>query len=69
VGGNVDFFMNAVNWLLERDSLLGIAPKVQGELRLDMDRRQLRIMFALMVLALPATFAAVGVLVWFRRRA
>ncbi|MDD4872589.1 MAG: GldG family protein [Kiritimatiellae bacterium] len=68
VGGNEDFFMSAVNWLLERDSLMGIAPKKPGELRLDMDRERLRIMFILVVMGIPGAVAFIGLMVWLKRR-
>lgn len=68
VGGNEDFFMSAVNWLLERDALMGIAPKKPGELRLDMDRDRLRIAFLLVVAGIPGVVAFIGLMVWLKRR-
>jgi len=68
VGGNTDFFLSAVNWLLEREALMAIAPKAPIDLRLDMDERQAKTAFALIVVAVPLVIAALGVLVWVRRR-
>ena len=68
VGGNIDFFMSAVNWLLEREELMAIAPKVPGELRLDMNREEIRLALLLMGVAAPAVVAFAGLLVWLRRR-
>jgi len=68
VGGNEDFFLSAVNWLLERDALMGISPKKPGELRLEMDRERLRFAFLLVVIGIPGAVALVGVAVWIKRR-
>jgi len=68
VGGNVDFFMGAVNWLLERESLLGISPKAPGVLQLDMDSRQLRLALLSMLFGVPALVTVVGLCAWNSRR-
>jgi len=68
VGGNTDFFMSCMNWLLERESLLGISPKSPGTLNLDADNRQLRSAFLAIVLGVPAMVGLLGIIVWFRRR-
>lgn len=67
-GGNEYFFMNAVNWLVEREILIAIAPKIRLELRLDMNRRQKRTAFLIIALAVPAVVAFIGFMVWLRRR-
>ncbi len=68
VGGNSDFFLSAVNWLAERENLMAVAPKRPSQLQLDMNRRQLRTVFLLMVLGVPGFIAMLGVVVWFWRR-
>jgi len=68
VGGNRDFVMSALNWLVEREALLAIAPKPPQELRLDMDGRQIRMAYLLMVGGIPALAAIAGILVWLSRR-
>jgi hypothetical protein len=67
-GGNVDLFMSSLNWLLEREELMAIAPKPLGDMRLVMDKRQLNLLFWAVVLGLPAAVAVLGGLVWARRR-
>ncbi len=67
-GGNEAFFMSAVNWLVERQTLLAIEPRRPLELKLGMDRRRLRIAFALIVGLCPGLVAAAGIGVWIRRR-
>ncbi len=68
VGGNQDLFMNALNWLLERDELMSIAPKPIEEVRLSLSRKQLRKWSWINVGGIPAIAVAVGFLVWLRRR-
>lgn len=68
-GGNGDLFLNALNWVLERDELMGIAPKPVEETRLVMSRVELNLLFWTVVCVMPGFLAAVGGLVWLRRRA
>jgi ABC-type uncharacterized transport system involved in gliding motility auxiliary subunit len=68
VGANSDFFLNAVNWLLERNTLIGVAPKAPGVLRLGMNREQARLAFLLLVFGAPGLAALCGLAVWWRRR-
>lgn len=67
-GGNTDFFMSALNWLLEREALMAIAPKPVEELRLVMTRDQLRMLFWLVVVGLPGIVGVFGAGVWLKRR-
>lgn len=68
VGGNVDFFLNAVNWLVDREALLEISAKAPIDLQLDMDRRQSRSALALMIGVLPLVVVVIGLAVWGVRR-
>ncbi|HMO50614.1 MAG TPA: GldG family protein [Kiritimatiellia bacterium] len=67
-GGNGDFFLSALNWILERDYLLDIAPRPFEEIKLMMDRRQLQSLFWFVVVVIPAAVTAAGLLVRWRRR-
>ena len=67
-GGNVDFFLSALNWLVEREALMAIGPKAPGVLNLDMTRRELMRVYLVVVGVIPAVVAFAGVLVWLRRR-
>ncbi|MBN1270000.1 MAG: GldG family protein [Kiritimatiellae bacterium] len=67
-GGDLDFFMSALNWLLERETLMAIAPKPIEESRLVMSARDLALLFWAVVVGLPAGVAVIGLLVWWRRR-
>lgn len=68
VGGNGDFFMNALNWLLERDALMGVAPQTEGILRVTLPKGHWRGLSVLMGLVWPGLFAALGVMVCLVRR-
>lgn len=68
VGGNADLLLSAMNWLLEREALMAISGKPPIDLRLDMDDRLAGVAFGLIVVALPAVVALLGVGVWFARR-
>jgi ABC-type uncharacterized transport system involved in gliding motility auxiliary subunit len=68
VGGNADLFMSALNWLLDREVLMAIAPKPIEEVKLSLSQKQLRSMFWLNVAAIPAVAVVLGLLVWMRRR-
>jgi len=65
---NVDFFMAALNWLLEREELMAIAPKVRESYRLEMNKTALYGLFGIVVVAFPAVAGLFGLLVWVRHR-
>lgn len=60
VGGNADVFMNAVNWLLEREALLAVAPKMPWQATLDMSGRQVKLALLVIGVGLPAIAAIAG---------
>lgn len=68
VGGNVDFLLSSVNWLLERESLMAISAKSPYELKPDMNSDQMRWMTLAIVGALPGLMALLGLIVWLKRR-
>jgi len=67
-GGNLDFFMSALNWLLKREQLLAVGPKTPQEFRLDMTASELRAVYGLVVIGLPLAVGILGTVVWWRRR-
>jgi ABC-type uncharacterized transport system involved in gliding motility auxiliary subunit len=67
-GGNLDFFMNSLNWLLQREQLVAVGPKMPEEFRLDMSPNQQRAVYALVIGGMPLAVAIIGVAVWLRRR-
>jgi ABC-type uncharacterized transport system involved in gliding motility auxiliary subunit len=66
--GNVNLFMNTVNWLAQQDNLISIRPRDPAERRLAMDNRQTIIVLAFTVLVVPGALFAGGFFAWLRRR-
>jgi ABC-type uncharacterized transport system involved in gliding motility auxiliary subunit len=64
----VDFVVNALNWILGRQESLGISPKTPKDFALSMDESQERIIMISVLGGIPLLVGAFGVLVWWRRR-
>ena len=67
-GGDQDLFMSALNWLLDREELMAIAPKPIEEIKLSLTRKQLGNLFWINIAGIPAIAGLAGLLVWFGRR-
>lgn len=67
-GGDDSLFMSALNWLIDREQLMAIAPKVVDDTRLKLTRENLRTLFWSTVGIIPALAALLGTALWFRRR-
>ena len=65
----LDFVSGAVNWLLNREQLIGIAPKVSQTLTFSLDENAMRNLRWLILVVMPLIPAVVGFAVWWRRRA
>ncbi len=65
----LDFISGSVNWLLSRERLIGIAPKVPTTLTFSLDENAMRNLRWLILLLMPLVPAAIGVAVWWQRRA
>ncbi len=59
---------NSLNWLVERESLLGIPPRKTERVRLSLTSGQLLTVYLLSLLALPGLAVATGIVVYRRRR-
>lgn len=66
--GNRTLTNNVFNWLVQRETLLGIPPKKPEQVRLSMTPAQLRWAMAFVVLILPGLAVLLGLWVWSRRR-
>lgn len=64
---NTVLLANALNWLVERESLLGIPPKKTEQVKLTLTRDEIRRIY-LLAAALPILSAVLGTAVFFRRR-
>jgi ABC-type uncharacterized transport system involved in gliding motility auxiliary subunit len=67
-GGNLDFFMNSLNWLLQREQLVAVSPKTPEEFRLAMSPNQQMAVYVLVMGGMPLAVAVVGLMVWLGRR-
>ena len=59
---------NSLNWLVERQSLLGIPPRKTEQVRLSLAAGELRTIYLLALLLLPGLAVAAGIYVHVRRR-
>ena len=64
----LDFISGAVNWLLNREQLIGIAPKIPQTLIFNLDEIALRNLRWLILLFMPLIPAGLGFAVWWQRR-
>jgi ABC-type uncharacterized transport system involved in gliding motility auxiliary subunit len=59
---------NSLNWLVERETLLGIAPRKTEQVRLSLTQGELRTVYALALLVLPGLAVGAGIYIHLRRR-
>jgi hypothetical protein len=64
----LDFVSGAVNWLLSREELIGIAPKIPKPLTFSLDPEALKRLRWMVLVLMPLIPAAIGALVWWQRR-
>lgn len=65
---NRTFAMNCVNWLVERETHLGIPPQRSEARQLAVSPAAFRAVFLLTVLGMPLAAGIAGVFVWWVRR-
>lgn len=64
----LDFVINSINWLINREQLAGIPPKAKQAVSLSLNEDQMgRIALSVMGI-IPCIAALIGALVWWRRR-
>jgi len=64
----LDFISGSVNWLLSREKLIGIAPKISKPLTFTLNEDALRNLRWLVLVGMPLIFALLGAVVWWQRR-
>lgn len=67
-GGDQDLFMSALNWLLNREELMAIAPKPIEMVKLNLTQQQLKQLLGMGAAGIPTIAVVAGLLVWFLRR-
>lgn len=65
---NLDFALSALNWLVDREELIGIAPKVPKTFTLNLSQDQISNLALLTMLAIPGAAFLAGVIAWLKRR-
>ena len=65
----LDFISGAANWLLSREQLIGIAPKVPKPLTFSLAEEALRNVRWIILVLMPLVPAVIGTAVWWQRRA
>jgi hypothetical protein len=65
----LDFVSGSVNWLLSREQLIGIAPKVPKTLTFSLTEDSLRNVRWIILVLMPLIPAVIGGAVWWQRRA
>ena len=66
--GNRDLLLNMMNWLTADEDLISIRPKDPEDRRLNLNSRQMRLVFFSSVVFLPLIVIGSGLMVWFKRR-
>jgi hypothetical protein len=64
----LDFISGSVNWLLSREQLIGIAPKISKPLVFTLNEDALRNFRWIILVFMPLIPAVIGAVVWWQRR-
>jgi hypothetical protein len=65
----LDFVSGSINWLMSREQMIGIAPKVPKPLTFTLDETALRNLRWIVLVLMPLVPAIIGSAVWWKRRA
>src|SRR5437763_1360274 len=65
----LDFVSASANWLLSREQLIGIAPKIPKTLTFSLNEDALRSLRWVILILMPLVFVVLGTAVWWKRRA
>jgi hypothetical protein len=67
-GVSNDLTVNVLNWLLDREEMIGIPPKEKKNTTLSLDDKQLRTIALNVMVFFPGIVAFLGVIIWWQRR-
>ena len=68
LGGNLDFFLNAMNWVLDDESSISVRAKDQEPGRVQLSQKEDSVIFWSIVIILPFSAILMGFLVWIQRK-
>jgi hypothetical protein len=63
-----DFVAGSLNWMMNRERLIGVTPKLKGSYRIHISEDQHTRLFWISALAMPGVVLGLGFLVWASRR-
>jgi len=66
--GNLDLTLNAIHWLAEQETLIGIEPRTPEQVLLTLTPDEAWRLVLLVLVGLPAAAVIAGLAVWWRRR-
>lgn len=67
--GNLDFFLNAISYVMEDESLISIRAKEDGPGKVELSQKSGTFIFLFTVVVIPLLVAVAGLVIWiFRRR-
>jgi hypothetical protein len=64
----LDFISGSINWLMSREQMIGIAPKVPQTLTFSLDQTALRNLRWIVLVLMPLVPALIGSAMWWKRR-
>lgn len=64
----LDFALGGINWLIDREDFIGVAPKTRNSFNLNLTEAQVANLAILSMVLIPAIAAALGVAAWWSRR-
>ncbi len=64
----LDFALNGLNWILNREQVAGIPPKPKDPLKLSLDEKKMNNLALTVMVYIPSFIGLIGVFVWWRRR-
>jgi hypothetical protein len=67
-GENLDFLLSGINWLLDREELIGVAPKTKEFLSLNLPDQVVTNIFYICMLIIPGAALLMGIATWVARR-
>lgn len=65
---SVDFVLGGINWLINREPLIGITPKTVEQFSLNLTQSQISTLSLLVLVVIPGSAALFGFLTWLKRR-
>lgn len=66
---NRDFVAASLNWIVNRETFIGITPKLKHSYRIQLNPRQNELIFWITAIAMPGLVLVLGLMVWASRRA